>query len=1124
MAAPAFRASFRSLTITLLVAGGVYAWYALTQYDRLNDLHQRQLSKAAAELKTSLDDSLEIVRRFNDKWKVVRAEKDKAKPARGKAAAARSATAADSDLPRVCDFVRSQSYLDLRECGVLPSDDVGWEAFTEAQWTSTSALSLDLRAGSKIVKSFAYRIESLLHELAFPDSFTLLLVATEQGDVLYQDAPVQHRWLRYLRWGERAFRDAHAEMPPSLQIQNLQEIVGGEAAWKKLRTVSSRTSIELGGNVTQLYLQPLVLHSAQPITLVVGGAVPRSSVIRDSLALGPSLLGILVFLVLLGVLGFPFVKLACLDRHERFCLRDIKLVYVSAGALLVLFTCASLALDGYSRWRMEADGGLAPLAAHLEEGLVDELEAIRAALGSYDAQVTGSNWPCEKPVEANWLKEERRPKKERRDGLPWPADVKLRDVNLRDVNLRTVAWVEPGGQQVWKSTADPIPGKIRVAHRAYFRAVREDNLFTAKGSGPAFFFAPDRSISDAKFYTFVSMPSAVSPERCAKHPGTTAGAWVAVAEAQLLSLDSQPLPAGYGFAVINREGRVLYHSDGRLSLRENLYDELSDGERVRAMVYAGSTGGLDTRYRERPHRFYLQPIRLARAATDAPAAGDWRADDRNAGFYMAGFRDTSVEQALLAHVFVVGLGGPMALLFLFWGAGLGLLVLAARFRQHHWSVWLWPHRGLERIYQWQTAAFLFVLLVSVGVHLATDSVTPFLVAPFAAVALGVVIYRSLAASAGPRASLCSRWQRLSVFLVLVCLIVVPSAALFRVAVSQEFAKLIMTETEWVRAQAEDRPRAAAVTERADQISPDRTKQLRLAREGFVSCLPAPFDAPSRLQPVEPPASRRAEAVPAAFATVKPAAAVPGELLVTCSKDASAPSATLQPIGVVVAMLELLHLVDEFLPIDNDMLVRQHFHEVGQTYSPDGTIVRRFRAAGISLLGFALALGLLYWWISWNTNQVFLADLDAGPPPAGNCEQVWSQCTPEEQMVLIQIAREHIANPYLRDTVKGLLGKGLLQLAPDVQPYSAEFAALVRKQERTLEAKIQEWQDVNATRSWRRWRLILGASVGVVGFFLIATQPGLQSSVIAVATGTTGVLTAGSKLREAVTAWLERKKA
>jgi len=127
------------------------------------------------------------------------------------------------------------------------------------------------------------------------------------------------------------------------------------------------------------------------------------------------------------------------------------------------------------------------------------------------------------------------------------------------------------------------------------------------------------------------------------------------------------------------------------------------------------------------------------------------------------------------------------------------------------------------------------------------------------------------------------------------------------------------------------------------------------------------------------------------------------------------------------------------------------------------------------------------------------------------------------MVLIDITREHVANPYQRETVKALLQKGLVRLAPDIQPFSAEFAALIRRQEIELQTKIEEWHEVDATRSWRRWRFILGASVAVVGFFLIATQPGLQSSVVAVATGTTGVLTAGSKLREAVTSWFERKK-
>ena len=41
------------------------------------------------------------------------------------------------------------------------------------------------------------------------------------------------------------------------------------------------------------------------------------------------------------------------------------------------------------------------------------------------------------------------------------------------------------------------------------------------------------------------------------------------------------------------------------------------------------------------------------------------------------------------------------------------------------------------------------------------------------------------------------WQRSSLLLVLVCMVVVPSAALFRLALSHEFAKLVLTERGWV---------------------------------------------------------------------------------------------------------------------------------------------------------------------------------------------------------------------------------------------------------------------------------------------------------------------------------------
>jgi hypothetical protein len=40
------RASYRWLLIALAALAGGYSWYGITQYQRLNDLRQRQLSDA----------------------------------------------------------------------------------------------------------------------------------------------------------------------------------------------------------------------------------------------------------------------------------------------------------------------------------------------------------------------------------------------------------------------------------------------------------------------------------------------------------------------------------------------------------------------------------------------------------------------------------------------------------------------------------------------------------------------------------------------------------------------------------------------------------------------------------------------------------------------------------------------------------------------------------------------------------------------------------------------------------------------------------------------------------------------------------------------------------------------
>jgi len=132
--------------------------------------------------------------------------------------------------------------------------------------------------------------------------------------------------------------------------------------------------------------------------------------------------------------------------------------------------------------------------------------------------------------------------------------------------------------------------------------------------------------------------------------------------------------------------------------------------------------------------------------------------------------------------------------------------------------------------------------------------------------------------------------------------------------------------------------------------------------------------------------------------------------------------------------------------------------------------------------FALSIG----WVRWNTRRVFFANVAADAPACSQrLADVWTTLTRDQQMVLLQVAHERIANPYQRPIVDSLLETGLL-LAPDLGP-PAE------------------------------------ATVVALASFLVATQPGLQTSLLAIATGITGVLTTVLKTRHAIASWFAARK-
>ena len=233
---------------------------------------------------------------------------------------------------------------------------------------------------------FRFNAELFFRELAFPDTFELIFVADSKGTVLFEDTPGRRRWRQWLRRSERVYRDSSADITPSIHLLNISDALksGTSPGWSALSATSARTTLQLAGDSYQVYLQPAV---TQGEPLIVGAAVRRSAVVRDALVVDFSFVAVLVFLVILSVFGLPFVKLASLDRRERFRLWDVTWLYLSTILLVALLTVAVWGLDGYWRWNEVADRGLEQLAATLERNFASEVQAVRNQLDEYQSSV-----------------------------------------------------------------------------------------------------------------------------------------------------------------------------------------------------------------------------------------------------------------------------------------------------------------------------------------------------------------------------------------------------------------------------------------------------------------------------------------------------------------------------------------------------------------------------------------------------------------------------------------------------------------------------------------------------------------------------------------------------------------
>jgi hypothetical protein len=548
--------------------------------------------------------------------------------------------------------------------------------------------------------------------------------------------------------------------------------------------------------------------------------------------------------------------------------------------------------------------------------------------------------------------------------------------------------------------------------------------------------------------------------------------YVVVGTARLMTMDRPPLPLGYGMAVLDREGRVLYHSDQRLSLRENFVDQLTHAAAARALIYANNRGLLTTRYRQTPHRVLLRPLSIVRQ--DTPEWPTGLSSDAT-GLYLAVFRDVSLERAVVSRAFLVSLLGPFPFLLAVIAAGMWATGAIATRMGLDRDDWLWPRATYDPLYRRQFIAYLTTLVAALVLAPTVLGAWAFVVLPVAAIGAGLVTYARSSHHKLPRRRLVSpRWHLLQFGVLGTAVVLAPAAAMFDTTMRHEFGTLIDTEQRWIADQIDDiRPEMEAEA-RAEGLPVAIGTDAAIARRMRLGKWPEPFDA------------------------------------------------ALEQFGGATRHLVRVHQwMDQWVPFESEAITRLRYQSADKHFAPPG--VSAWPIGRLGILGLLLLAAAMVAWLHVNSTHLLYSDVASAPELHPNhVNAAWERASIDEKHVLMQIARDGVANPRRRELVVSLLDKGLVRLSPNLQPSSPELAAVVK---RVFEGKpaakaLEAWERVHDGHNWHDTKTVLIVALAVVAL-LVAAQPGLPQELAGLASGVTMVGGAALKLREMLASWMER---
>ncbi|MCW8092740.1 hypothetical protein [Alteromonas sp. ASW11-130] len=371
--------------------------------------------------------------------------------------------------------------------------------------------------------------------------------------------------------------------------------------------ISSMLTTDIRGSLFQVYIQPIkILTDNANEGKYVIGIIPAVEANMDRLAVSPSSIRILVIMFVILIALIPLLKIRFVNNRYGFRTRDISQVgfglLIAVGMITIgiydqlfysyfLQDKAKQAKAIHTEIKQDFNsevGQLLNTAKRFQRAIIatpeeqSELEALIECLDGKDKRTFKSlHEEAELIEEGSKASEHVIPCLMNRDAL-YPATNKPKPAYIESFSvLNEKGLISTQYPLVFLTSSSIYNKRFDLSHREYFKAAIACQVWHMKNGdcSSGFYIQSIRNVEDGMKSTQFSLPLFKDKHGSFTPPSSkdrSTGKNILIFNTLMTSLTHQILPRNFGYAVINRNGDVLYHSNSDKSLAENFFVE-TDG-------------------------------------------------------------------------------------------------------------------------------------------------------------------------------------------------------------------------------------------------------------------------------------------------------------------------------------------------------------------------------------------------------------------------------------------------------------------------------------------------------------------------------------------------------------------